>query len=192
MEALLNFQTLVADLTGMEIANASLLDEGTALAEALALAKNANEKKDQAKKFFVDTDVFPQTLDVLKTRSEAWGWEMEIGDCKSFKGGGNYFAVILQYPSSDGSVKNRESFLKEMKEDNCFSIVAADLLSLTLLKSSRGDGSGYYSRLFSKFGNPFIFWRASCGLFCHKERVYSFYPREDCRSFKRQAGKSGL
>ena len=112
LEALLNFQTLVSDLTGMEIANASLLDEGTALAEALALAKNANNKKARAKKFFVDSKVFPQTLDVLKTRSEAWGWTMETGDFESFKGGGRLLCRNYPIPRCGRLYKKHRGFFK--------------------------------------------------------------------------------
>ena len=176
LEALLNFQTMVADLTGMEIANASLLDEGTALAEALALAKNANEKKAQAKKFFVDSKVFPQTLDVLRTRSEAWGWIMETGDFENFKGGEDYFAVILQYPDAEGSIKNIESFLKDLALDQCFSIVATDLLSLTLLKPPGEMGADIVAGSSQNFGIPLFFGGPHAAFFATKKQFIRLIP----------------
>ena len=137
LEALLNFQTMITDLTGMEIANASLLDEGTALAEALVLAKNANSKKQSAQKVFVDSRIYPQSLEVLKTRCAAWGWEITIGDFESFKARTEYFSAILQYPGSDGSIKDISRFIKQAKQDDCFIITAVDLLSLCFVKTAR-------------------------------------------------------
>ena len=135
LEALLNFQTMAADLTGMEIANASLLDEGTALAEALTLAGNANTKKQSCKKIFIDSRVFPQSLEVIKTRSQSLGWGLVIDRFENFKGAKNCWAAILQYPSADGSIPDIQNFLQKMKEEDCFTIIASDLLSLCLLKA---------------------------------------------------------
>jgi len=135
LEALLNFQTMVCDLTGMEIANASLLDEGTALAEALTLARNVNTKKQDSNKVFVDSKIFPQSLEVLKTRSESLGWELVIDEFETFEGAKDIFAAILQYPRSDGSIPNMQNFLQKMKQQASFTIIASDLLSLCLLKA---------------------------------------------------------
>ena len=135
LEALLNFQTMIADLTGMEIANASLLDEGTALAEALTLAGNADTKKQSCKKVFIDSRVFPQSLEVIKTRSQSLGWDLVIDRFENFKGAKNCWAAILQYPSADGSIPDIQNFLQKMKKEDCFTIVASDLLSLCLLKA---------------------------------------------------------
>ena len=176
LEALLNFQTLVADLTAMEIANASLLDEGTALAEALALAKNANDKKAQAKKFFVDSHIFPQNLDVLKTRSKAWGWEMVKGRFEDFKGGEDFFALILQYPDSTGSIKDIETFLKDMALDNCFRIVATDLLSLTLLKAPGEMGADAVVGSSQNFGIPLFFGGPHAAFFATKKEFIRLMP----------------
>lgn len=176
LEALLNFQTMVAELTGMEVANASLLDEGTALAEALALAKNANEKKSKAKKFFVDSRIFPQSLDVLKTRSEAWGWEMLTAEFENFKGGEDYFAVILQYPLVTGSVKNIEPFLKKMASENCLSIVATDLLSLTLLKPPGEMGADIVAGSSQNFGIPLFFGGPHAAFFATREKFIHLIP----------------
>ncbi len=176
LEALLNFQTMTADLTGMEIANASLLDEGTALAEALALAKSANDKKPQAKKFFVDSKIFPQTLDVLKTRCEAWGWVMETGAFEDFKGGEGYFSAILQYPDAEGSVKNIEKFLKSMALDHCVSIVASDLLSLTLLRPPGEMGADIVAGTSQNFGVPLFFGGPHAGFFATKKEFIRLIP----------------
>ena len=109
LQALLNFQTMVIDLTGMEIANASLLDEGTAAAEAMfmqySLRKNQN-----AKVFFVSEEVFPQTIDILKTRSEPYGIELQIGDHRTVELNENMFGAIVQYPAGDGAVYNYAGF----------------------------------------------------------------------------------
>ena len=135
LEALLNFQTMVTDLTGMEIANASLLDEGTALAEALTLARNANTKKQNTKKVFIDSRIFPQSLEVIKTRSQSLGWELLIDRFENFKHAKNCWAAILQYPAADGSIPNGQKFIEKMKQEDCFTIVASDLLSLCMLKA---------------------------------------------------------
>ena len=103
LEALLNFQTMVCDLTGMEIANASMLDEGTAAAEAMALAKRSAKSKSST--FFVDQDCFPQTIEVVRTRAQAAGFELTIGDPEKDLVDGEYFGVLLQYPGCSGEIK---------------------------------------------------------------------------------------
>ena len=176
LEALLNFQTMVIDLTGMEVANASLLDEGTALAEALAMAKNANEKKSHIKRFFVDSGLFPHNLDVIKTRSQAWGWDMEIGDFENFKSGEDYFAVIVQYPCSEGSVKDIEGFLHSAGRDSCLSIVASDLLSLTLLRSPGEMGADLVVGSSQNFGIPLFFGGPHAAFFATKKKFIRQIP----------------
>ena len=135
LEALLNFQTMTADLTGMEVANASLLDEGTALAEALTLARNANTKKHFTKKVFIDSRIFPQSLEVIKTRSQSLGWELVVDRYENFKEAKDCWAAVLQYPAADGSIPDIQNFLQKMKQEDCFTIIASDLLSLCLLKA---------------------------------------------------------
>ena len=175
LNALLNFQTMAMDLTGMEIANSSLLDEGTALAEALAMAKNANNKT-EAKKFFVDSGVFPQNQEVLKTRSEAWGWEMETGSYKNFKGGSDYFAVILQYPSATGSVEEIEAFIKNRALNHCLSITAVDLLSLTLLKPPGEMGADIAVGSSQNFGIPLFFGGPHAAFLATKKKFIRLIP----------------
>ena len=176
LEALLNFQTMVTDLTGMEVANASLLDEGTALAEALNLAKNANENKRKAVKFFADSQIYPQSLEVLKTRSEALGWEMIQGSYKDFKGGEEFFAVLLQYPDLTGSIEDIESFLQDMSSKNCFPIVASDLLSLTLLKPPGEMGAKVVAGSSQNFGIPLFFGGPHAAFFATKKDYIRLIP----------------
>lgn len=176
LEALLNFQTMVADLTGMEIANASLLDEGTALAEALTLAKNANETKPEAKKFFVDSKLFPQSLDVLKTRSEALGWEMCVGRLETFKGGKDYFAGIVQYPDVDGAIRSIEPFFKAMAKSSVLNITTTDLLSLSLLKPPGEMGADVVVGSSQNFGVPLFFGGPHAAFFATRKKFIRLIP----------------
>ncbi len=135
LEALINFQTMVTDLTGMEIANASLLDEGTAAAEAIAMLHAIRPKtKKQANKFVVDRQVFPQTLEVLKTRTKPIGIELEIGDADTVDlTDPELFGVMMQYPDNLGSVTDRNNFVQAAKDQEIGIAVITDLLSLCLL-----------------------------------------------------------
>ena len=157
LEALFNFQTLIKDLTGMELTNASLLDEGTATAEALVLCKNVNKKRAEASRFFVDQHTFPQTLDVLNTRSQSLGWTMEVGDFKSFKGGKEYFAAIIQYPNSLGSVENIQDFIQTMEASHISSVVITDPLSLCLLTPPGEMGATVAVGSAQRLGIPLFF-----------------------------------
>src|SRR5690606_9706866 len=121
-------------LTGMSISNASLLDEGTALAEAMAMAAGLHKSK-TAKRLFVDQNIFPQSLEVLQTRALPMGYEIIVGDAYSADWNEDYFAAVFQYPGADGSVRPEiEARLKEAKSKGLFTLVATDLLSLCLLK----------------------------------------------------------
>jgi glycine dehydrogenase len=134
LEALLNFQTSVTDLTGLPIANASLLDEGTAAAEAMnmfyAVRKNKN-----AKKFLVSEECFPQTIDVLKTRSHSLGIELVISAHKKFNLDDSCFGLLVQYPAADGEIYDYAELFRDAHEKNIFTVIAADLLSLALFAS---------------------------------------------------------
>jgi glycine dehydrogenase len=136
LEALLNFQTMVSDLTAMDLANASLLDEGTSAAEAMIMLYNArsrNQKKEEVNKFFVSELCLPQTIDILKTRSEPLGIEIIIGNHLDNNFNESYFGVLFQYPGKYGEVFNYIDLTKKLKEKQIAIVVAADLLSLTLL-----------------------------------------------------------
>lgn len=132
LEALLNYQQMVMDLTGMDMANASLLDEATAAAEAMSLCKRSNRIK--TNKFFVDEDVFPQTLAVLKTRAQYFGYELIIGDPQTELEQHEVFGVLLQYPGKSGSINDIEAVIAQAHEQKALVCVAADLMSLVLLK----------------------------------------------------------
>jgi len=136
LEALLNFQTMVCEMTAMPLANSSLLDEGTAAAEAMhmmySLRSRAQEKAG-ANVCFVDELIWPQTLDVLITRAEPLGIELKIGDFKDAVAGDNWFGAILQYPNSNGEIEDYAGFTKAVQEKGCKVAVATDLLALALL-----------------------------------------------------------
>jgi glycine dehydrogenase len=134
LEALLNFQTMIIDLTGLPVANASLLDEGTAAAEAMHVLYAARKpEKKNANKFFVSKDCFPQTIDILKSRSEPLGVELVIGDHKSAELSNDVFGLIVQYPDSGGAVNNYKEFFEKAQSKGINTVVAADILSLVLL-----------------------------------------------------------
>src|SRR3984885_8534190 len=131
LEALFNFQTMICDLTGLDVANASLLDEATAAAEAMALAERAANGK--AKSFFVDSEVHPQTLAVLRTRAEPLGWKVIVGDPTTELEGAEVFGGLLQYPGSSGSVRDLRPAIAALHAKGALAVVAADLLALTLI-----------------------------------------------------------
>lgn len=156
LEALINFQTAVSDLTGMEIANASLLDEGTAAAEAMAMLYGLRKKdKKKANKFFVDENTFPQTLDVLKTRSSSVGIELVVGDIKTADlTDSGLYGVFIQYPDSNGEIIDNTDIIAKANEQSVFVTVAADLLSLTLLTPPGDMGADVVVGTTQRFGVP--------------------------------------
>ncbi|MDZ4676093.1 MAG: aminomethyl-transferring glycine dehydrogenase [Oligoflexia bacterium] len=155
LEALLNFQTMIMDLTGMGIANASMLDEGTSAAEAMTLClANAVEG---AKTFFVSEDCHPQTIDVVRTRANPLGIEIVVGDHRKFNFSGNIFGVLLQYPATDGVVYDYASFIAKAHANKSMAVVAADLLSLCLLKSPGEFGADIVVGNTQRFGVPLGF-----------------------------------
>src|SRR5580704_10075831 len=133
LEALFNFQTMICDLTGLDVANASLLDEATAAAEAMALAERASNAKTRS--FFVDSEVHPQTLAVLRTRAEPLGWKVIVGDPAADLEGTEVFGALLQYPGTTGAVRDLRPAIALLRAKGALAIVAADLLALTLLAS---------------------------------------------------------
>ena len=136
LEALLNFQTVICELTGMEIANASLLDEATAAAEAMVMMFNSRPRamvKANANIMFVDEKIWPQTRAVLETRANPLGIELQFGDWKTCTPSEMHFGAMVQYPNSDGSVEDYTEFVKKAHETDCKVAVGADLLSLSML-----------------------------------------------------------
>jgi glycine dehydrogenase len=152
LEALLNFQTAVADLTGLEIANASLLDEGTAAAEAMGMAHRISTAGRTA--FFVDRDCHPQTIAVVKTRAEALGWEVRVGCPMRDLDASDLCGAIFQYPGSSGNVLDLRRPIARLKEAGAIAIVAADPLALTLLKPPGELGADIAVGSMPRFGVP--------------------------------------
>ena len=157
LEALINFQTTVCDLTGMDLANASLLDESTAAAEAMSLLyslRDRAQKKKNIGKFFVSEQVLPQTISLLQTRSIPLGIELVIGNHQEFDFSSEYFGVLLQYPGKFGQIYNYQSFVEKAKESLIKVAVAADILSLVMLESPGNFGVDVVVGSTQRFGIP--------------------------------------
>ncbi|MDH3243487.1 MAG: aminomethyl-transferring glycine dehydrogenase [Saprospiraceae bacterium] len=157
LEALLNFQTVISDLTGLPIANASLLDEATAAAEAMTMAyaiRNKRASDELVKVFFVDEYVFPQTIEVLKTRARPLGIELKIGKWKDYKIDDNTFGVLLQYPNGQGEIEDYQDFVESVHAAGAQVVVAADLLSLVLLSPPGEWGADIVVGSSQRFGVP--------------------------------------
>lgn len=168
LEALLNYQTMVIDLTGMEIANASLLDEGTAAAEAMHML-HSESKNTTATKFFVSELCFAQTIDVLKTRTEPIGVELVIGDHTQVKLDDSYFGALIQYPAGNGEVFDYSAFMAEAAKNNVMVAVAADLLSLSLLTPPGEWGADVVVGSAQRFGVPMGYGGPHAGYFATKD-----------------------
>lgn len=175
MEALLNFQTMIIDLTGLPIANASLLDEGTAAAEAMHLAFAATKKK-SANKMFVSQSVFPQTLEVLRTRALPLEIEIVVGNEEDFKPDDSYFAALVQYPDARGEVKDISGFLKNCQGSQTLSVVASDLLALCLLKPPGEMGADIVIGSSQRFGVPFGFGGPHAGFLSTRDEFKRLMP----------------
>jgi glycine dehydrogenase len=152
LEALFNFQTMICDLTGLDVANASLLDEATAAAEAMALAERASQVK--TKSFFVDAEVHPQTLAVLRTRAEPLGWNLVVGDPLTDLDKADVFGALLQYPGTSGAVRDLRPAIAVLRGKGALAAVAADLLALTLLASPGELGADIAIGSAQRFGVP--------------------------------------
>src|SRR5580692_3373592 len=152
LEALFNFQTMICDLSGLDVANASLLDEATAAAEAMALAERAANTK--TKSFFVDREVHPQTLAVLRTRAEPLGWNLVVGDPFTDLADADVFGGLLQYPGTSGAVRDLRPAIAALRAKGALAIVAADLLALTLLASPGDLGADIALGSAQRFGVP--------------------------------------
>ncbi len=155
LEALFNFQTMICDLTGLNVANASLLDEATAAAEAMALAERTSSVR--SKTFFVDHEVHPQTLAVLRTRAEPLGWSLVVGDPLRDLDRADVFGALLQYPGTSGAVRDLRSAIATLRGKGALAVVAADLLALTLLASPGELGADIAIGSAQRFGVPMGF-----------------------------------
>jgi glycine dehydrogenase len=152
LEALLNYQTMVCDLTGLDVANASLLDEATAAAEAMAIAERVAKSK--AKAFFIDENCHPQTIALLKTRAEPLGWQIVVGDPFEDLDAAGVFGAIFQYPGTYGHVRDFSSLIAKLHEQGAIAAVAADPLALALLKSPGEMGADIAIGSTQRFGVP--------------------------------------
>jgi glycine dehydrogenase len=177
LEALLNFQTMVLDLTGMEIANASLLDEGTAAAESMIMfwnARSRQETKDGVNKFFISKNVFPQTKEVVTGRALNLGIEVVEGDETSFTNDGSFFGALVQYPDAFGHITDVASFIQ--KNQGLRVAVAADILSLVVLKSPGSMGADVVLGSSQRFGVPMGYGGPHAAFFAVKDEYKRNLP----------------
>ena len=174
LEALLNFQTMVTDLTGMEIANASLLDEATAAAEAMAFCQRL--AKNKAKAFFVSRDCHPQTIEVVRTRAEPLGFEVIVGDAATDLAAHEVFGVLLQYPASTGEVTDYAAIVAAAHDKQALVVVAADLLALTLLKPPGEFGADVAIGSTQRFGIPMGFGGPHAAYFATRDEHKRVMP----------------
>ena len=179
LEAILNFQTTVIELTGMEIANASLLDESTAAAEAMALlfdVRTRDQKKNNVCKFFVSEEILPQTLSVLQTRSTPVSVELVVGNHQEFDFSDEFFGAILQYPGKYGQVYDYADFIKTANEKDIKTAVAADILSLTKLTPPGDMGAAVVVGTTQRFGIPMGYGGPHAAYFATKDEYKRSMP----------------
>ena len=173
LEALLNFQTLISDLTGMDIANSSLLDEGTAAAEAMTMIRNLS--KSQSPIFFVSDGCHPQTIDILRTRAEPQGIEIKVGNIDSFSEF-DPFGIFIQYPNSTGSIFDFSDLVEKAHSKDCLVSVASDLMSLTMLKPPGEFGADVVVGNSQRFGVPMGFGGPHGAFFATREHYKRSVP----------------
>ncbi|MFI2741975.1 aminomethyl-transferring glycine dehydrogenase [Zhouia sp. PK063] len=179
LEALLNFQTMITDLTGMELANASLLDESTAAAEAMTMlfaSRSRDQKKNEVIKFFVSEEILPQTLSVLQTRAIPLGIELVVGDHATFNFSADYYAALLQYPGKYGEVFDYADFVAHANEAGIKVAVAADILSLVSLKAPGSFGVDVVVGTTQRFGIPLGYGGPHAAYFATKEEYKRNIP----------------
>ena len=179
LEALLNFQTMVSDLTGLPIANASLLDEGTAAAEAMSMffsLKNKRNKGESIKKFLVSDEVFPQTIALLNTRAIPLGIEVEVVPTANFDLDEQVFGILLQYPGKTGTLKDYTALTRAAAEQNIYVTVAADILSLALLQPPGEWGADAVVGNTQRFGVPMGYGGPHAAYFATKEEFKRLIP----------------
>ena len=195
LEALLNYQTMICDLTGMELANASLLDEATAAAEAMALLFDVRErakKKAGAHKFFVSHEMLPQTVALLETRAVPIGIELVFGNHEDFDFGDDYFGAILQYPGKFGQIFDYESFVAKANDKQIKVAVAADVLSLVKLKAPGAFGASVVVGTTQRFGIPLGYGGPHAAYFATKEAYKRSIPGRIIGVTKDLNGKHAL
>src|SRR5256714_3715728 len=173
LEALLNFQTMITDLTGLEIANASLLDEATAAAEAMALCHAVAGRR---KTFFVADNCHPQTIGVVQTRAKPLGIEIKVGDCSGFKFDSPVFGALVQYPATDGATYDYAEFVRKAHDAGALVVVAADILALTLLKPPGEFGADVAVGNTQRFGVPLGFGGPHAAYFATRDQYKRHMP----------------
>ncbi|SKB77797.1 glycine dehydrogenase [Salegentibacter holothuriorum] len=179
LEALLNFQTMVSDLTGMEIANASLLDESTAAAEAMGLlfaVRDRKQKKNEVNKFFVSEQALPQTIDLIKTRADFMGIELVVGNHEEFDFSDKFFGALVQYPGKYGQVFDYADFVSKCKDAEIKVAVAADILSLVKLQAPGELGVDVVVGTTQRFGIPLGYGGPHAAYFATKEEYKRNLP----------------
>ena len=179
LEALLNFQTMVMDLTGMEIANASLLDEATSAAEAMIMMYNSRSRSDVSagkKTFFISEDCFPQTIEVVQGRAINLGIELIIGNESTYQASENCFGALIQYPTAKGEIKNIEPLISTWKENGIQVAVATDLLALALLKAPGEMGADVVFGSSQRFGVPMGFGGPHAAFFTTRDSYKRTMP----------------
>ena len=172
LEALFNFQTVVCDLTGMELANASLLDESTAAAEAMTMlfgARSRTQKKNDACRFFVDENILPQTLSLLHTRATPLGIILQLGNPEEDDFSADFFGALFQYPGKKGSVPNLKNWIQKAQLFEMTTVVAADIMSLVLLESPGSYGADVVVGTTQRFGIPLGYGGPHAAFFATKE-----------------------
>ncbi|MBW4611143.1 MAG: aminomethyl-transferring glycine dehydrogenase [Hassallia sp. WJT32-NPBG1] len=190
LEALLNFQTMIIDLTGLEIANASLLDEATAAAEAMSMSYGVCKNK--ANTYFVSQDCHPQTIDVLQTRAKALGINIIVSDHQSFDFTEPIFGAVLQYPATDGTIHDYRAFIEKAHAEGALVTVAADPLSLTLLTPPGELGADIAVGSTQRFGIPLGFGGPHAAYFATKEEYKRQVPGRIVGVSKDSQGKVAL
>ncbi|MAO63921.1 MAG: glycine dehydrogenase (aminomethyl-transferring) [Balneola sp.] len=179
LEALINFQTVVSDLTGMELANASLLDEGTAASEAMSMlfGQRKGKKRKEANVFFVSESCHPQTIEVLQTRAEPIDVEIRVGDHNELDvTDPKLFGMLLQYPGTDGTVEDHTNIIQAAHENEVYTVVAADLLALTLLKAPGEMGADVVVGSSQRFGVPMGYGGPHAAFFATQEKFQRKIP----------------
>ncbi|MFC6381678.1 aminomethyl-transferring glycine dehydrogenase [Psychrobacter glacincola] len=189
LEALLNFQQVCIDLTGLEMAGASLLDEATAAAEAMAMSKRVSKSK--STQFFVDDRIYPQTLDVINTRAKYFGWEVIVGDFETAQSG-DYFGALFQYVGVEGDVKDLTDVIAAVKKNKTYVSVVSDIMSLVLLKSPADMGADVALGSTQRFGIPMGFGGPHAAYFAFSDKAKRSAPGRIIGVSKDSQGNTAL
>lgn len=195
LEALLNYQTMVIELTGMELANASLLDESTAAAEAMTMLfalRNRAQKKANTTKFFVSEEILPQTLSLLKTRAIPLGIQLIVGNHQTFDFSSDFFGTLIQYPGKSGQVFDYTEFVTQAKAADIKVAFAADIMSLVTLKAPGTMGADVVVGTTQRFGIPLGYGGPHAGYFATKEEYKRSIPGRIIGVSKDRKGKRAL